>query len=301
MLSKSFKKTHTLEKRKEDNEEVIKITKCISIIDLFGKNISLFPSKEILSYALDLSQNKLSNILKDLESKKIIVFRKFKDAYALFSGSDIDLDEVTELNKSKIKDDYDIILSQLPQLQPIVAKKHFHETGTQRIFQRFCLVLTNVKKTVEEIVRLDLSSASAGAFIFLCRTKEDSEKDFEETMDLINLIEFDTVYSFKYSVRPGTPGEKMEYHVPDDKASKRLSILQERQKEITFKKNCDNIGTIKEVLIEGYSKQNKNDLYGRTTHNKVVNIKNLDDYNIGKLINVKITEATQNSLIGEQT
>ena len=128
----------------------------------------------------------------------------------------------------------------------------------------------------------------------------ESEKDFEETMDLINLIEFDTVYSFKYSVRPGTPHEKMEYHVPDDKASKRLSILQQRQKEITFKKNCDNIGTIKEVLIEGYSKQNKNDLYGRTTHNKVVNIKNLDDYNIGKLINVKITEATQNSLIGEQ-
>ena len=103
---------------------------------MFGKNISLFPSKEILSYSLDLSQNKLSKILKDLENKKIIVFRKFKDAYALFSGSDIDLDEVTELNKSKIKDDYDIILSQLPHLQPIVAKKHFHETGTQRIFSK---------------------------------------------------------------------------------------------------------------------------------------------------------------------
>ena len=128
----------------------------------------------------------------------------------------------------------------------------------------------------------------------------ESEKDFQETMDLINLIEFDTVYSFKYSVRPGTPGEKMKYHVPDHKASKRLSILQERQKEITFKKNCDNLGKIIEVLIEGYSKQNRNDLYGRTTYNKVVNVKNINDSNIGKLINVKITEATQNSLIGEQ-
>ena len=58
-----------------------------------------------------------------MKDKKIIVFRKFKNAYALFSGSDIDLDELTELNKSKIKDDYDIILSQLPQLQPIVAKE----------------------------------------------------------------------------------------------------------------------------------------------------------------------------------
>ena len=55
-------------------------------------------------------------------------------------------------------------------------------------FQRFCLVLTNVKKTVEEIVRLDLSSASAGAFIFLCRTKEDSQKDFEEK--LVELSKF---------------------------------------------------------------------------------------------------------------
>ena len=88
----------------------------------------------------------------------------------MFSGSDIDLDDVTELNKSKIKDDYDIILSELPQLQPIVAKKHFHRTGTQRIFQRFCLVLTNVKKTVEEIVKLEISSSSAGAFIF-CQNK----------------------------------------------------------------------------------------------------------------------------------
>jgi len=173
-----------------DDKDVIKVTKCISMIDLFGKNISLFPSKGILSYALDLSQNKLNKILKDLENKKIIVFRKFKDAYALFSGSDIDLDEVTELNKSKIKDDYEIILSQLPQLQPIVAKKHFHETGTQRIFQRFCLVLTNVKKTVEEIVRLDLSAASAGAFIFLCRTKADSEKDFEKKLVELSQIKF---------------------------------------------------------------------------------------------------------------
>ena len=104
---------------------------------MFGKNISLFPSKEILSYALDLSQNKLSKILKDLENKKIIVFRKFKDAYALFSGSDIDLDEVTELNKSKIKDDYDIILSQLPQLQPLLLKNIFMKQVHKEFFKDF--------------------------------------------------------------------------------------------------------------------------------------------------------------------
>ena len=61
-----------------DDQDVIKIAKCISLVDLFGKNISLFPSKEILSNSLDISQNKLNKILKDLEAKKIIVYRKFK-------------------------------------------------------------------------------------------------------------------------------------------------------------------------------------------------------------------------------
>jgi len=173
-----------------DDNEVIRITKVIALIDLFGKNISLFASKTILSNCLDINDNKLSKILKNLEDKKIIVFRKFKDAYALFSGSDINLEEVTELNKSKIMDDYDIILSELPNLQPVVAKRHFHETGTQRIFQRFCLVLTNVKKVVEEIVRLDISNVSAGAFVFLCKTKGDSQKDFDNKILELSKIKF---------------------------------------------------------------------------------------------------------------
>ena len=59
--------------------------------------------------------------------------------YALYSGSDINLDEVTELNKSKIANDYKIILSEIPSLQPIIAKRHFFNTGTQRIYQRYCL------------------------------------------------------------------------------------------------------------------------------------------------------------------
>ena len=55
-------------------------------------------------------------------------------------------------------------------------------------------------------------------------------------MDLINLIEFDTVYSFKYSVRPGTPGEKMEYHVPDDKVKKDYPFFNKDKKKLLSKK-----------------------------------------------------------------
>ena len=127
----------------------------------------------------------------------------------------------------------------------------------------------------------------------------EDENDFQMTMDLINLIEFDTVYSFKYSIRPGTPGEKMKSHVPDNVASERLHILQARQK-ITLKKNLECLGKIENVLIEGFSKQNQNDLLVGTSTNKVVNIKNLDESHIEKIINVKIIEAMQNSLIGEK-
>ena len=128
--------------------------------------------------------------LKNLEDKKIVIFRKFKNAYSLFSGSDINLDELSELNKTKIKNDYEIILSQLPPLQPIVAKRHYFETGTQRIFQRFCLVLENVKKTVENIIQLDISSSSAGAFIFLCKSSEDTKKEFDEKFNELGKITF---------------------------------------------------------------------------------------------------------------
>jgi hypothetical protein len=173
-----------------DDEDSIKIAKIISLIDLFGKNLSLFSTIEILENSIYINKSKLKKVLRNLEDKKIIVFRKFKNAYALFSGSDINLEELSELNKIKIKNDYEIILSQLPTLQPIIAKRHFFETGTQRIFQRFCLVLSNVKKTVENIIQLDISNASAGAFIFLCKSTEDTKEEFEKKLNEISKIKF---------------------------------------------------------------------------------------------------------------
>ena len=100
------------------------------------------------------------------------------------------LDELSENNKSKINNDYEIILSQLPPLQPIVAKRHYFETGTQRIYQRFCLVLENVKKTVENVIQLDISKSSAGAFVFLCKSTEDTKQEFDQKLKEISKISF---------------------------------------------------------------------------------------------------------------
>ena len=67
-----------------DDKDSIKITKIISLLDLFGKNFSLFSTRELIESSIDISENKLNKSLKDLEEKKIIIFRKFKNAFSYF-------------------------------------------------------------------------------------------------------------------------------------------------------------------------------------------------------------------------
>jgi len=125
----------------------------------------------------------------------------------------------------------------------------------------------------------------------------ESEKDFEMTIDLLDRIQFNTCFSFKYSPRPGTPASEMKDKIDAEIASNRLSVLQELQRKITYKKNQTRINLTEEVLVEGKSKKNLNSYMGRTTQNRIVNFISDKDLT-GQLINVKITEGFQNSLLG---
>jgi tRNA-2-methylthio-N6-dimethylallyladenosine synthase len=127
----------------------------------------------------------------------------------------------------------------------------------------------------------------------------ETEEDFELTMDLIRKIEFDNLFSFKYSDREGTPAAKMEVKISEAQKLARLDRLQELQRKITLKKNKELIGRSLEVLVEGASKKGQG-LTGRTTTNKVVNFINDKRY-ISKLINVTVRQASFNSLWGELT
>jgi tRNA-2-methylthio-N6-dimethylallyladenosine synthase len=127
----------------------------------------------------------------------------------------------------------------------------------------------------------------------------ETEEDFELTLDLIRQIEFDNLFSFKYSDREGTPAAKMEGKIPEAQKLARLDRLQELQRKITLKKNRELIGRSLEVLVEGTSKKRQG-LTGRTATNKVVNFINDKRY-ISKLINVTIKRASFNSLWGELT
>jgi len=127
----------------------------------------------------------------------------------------------------------------------------------------------------------------------------ESEKDFELTLDLIRQIEFDNLYSFKYSDREGAPAARMQGKIPENKKLTRLARLQELQREITLKKNKELVGKSIEVLVEGTSKKGQQ-LTGRTDTNKVVNFVCNKSY-IHELINVTVKRSSFNSLWGELT
>lgn len=124
----------------------------------------------------------------------------------------------------------------------------------------------------------------------------ETNHDFELTIDLLEKIEFDNIFSFVYSDRKGTAAEKMKGKLPESEKKARLAILQEYQRKITLRKNKALEGKIVSVLVEGTSKKG-NQLTGRTTTNKVINF-DCDISFIGDIVNVRIKRAFFNSLWG---
>ena len=117
---------------------------------------------------------------------------------------------------------------------------------------------------------------------------EETEKDFEDTLDVVEKVNFEQVFMFIYSRRVGTPADKMENQVPEEvkhERFNRLKVLAEGQIEGNNQKY---INTIQNVLVEGKSKTNENMLTGRTETNKVVNFEGTEDM-IGRIVNIEIT------------
>jgi len=124
----------------------------------------------------------------------------------------------------------------------------------------------------------------------------EDEDDFNLTLDLVEKIEFDNLFSFIYSDRKGTIAQKMDKKISEDIKLSRLRILQDKQKGITLKKNKMLEGKEQEILVEGQSK--KGDQFtGRTLSNKVVNF-NSNTNMTGQLAKVVIKKSFINSLQG---
>lgn len=127
----------------------------------------------------------------------------------------------------------------------------------------------------------------------------ETEAQFQETLSLVEEVEFDFAFTFVYSPREGTPAAAMEDNVPHKDKKERLWRLNAIQNAISLKKNMTFSDQVVEVLVEGESKNNPDILAGRTRTNKLVNFKGSKE-SIGQLVQVKITEPQTWVLKGEQ-
>ena len=127
----------------------------------------------------------------------------------------------------------------------------------------------------------------------------ETNKDFEDTMNLIIDIGFDASFSFIYSERPGTPAAELTNKTSEKEKKYRLSTLQSQIVKQAAAISKSMVGTGQEILVTGQSKKDAADLQGRTENNRVVNFSCADHSIIGDFISIKITDALPNSLLGQ--
>ena len=127
---------------------------------------------------------------------------------------------------------------------------------------------------------------------------DETEEDFEDTLDVVRKVNYEQVYMFIYSRREGTVADKMENQIPEEIKHQRFDRLKELFDSRVSENNQKYIGTTQRILVDGYSKNDKETLTGRTDTNKVVNFKGNEEL-IGKMIDIKITEEHKWYLAGE--
>ena len=132
-----------------------------------------------------------------------------------------------------------------------------------------------------------------------CGFHSETEEDYQETLSLMREVGYDSAYLFKYSERPGTYAAKhLVDDVPEEEKIRRLQGMIDLQNRLSEESNRRDIGKVFEVLVEGFSKRSREQLFGRTSQNKVV-IFDKKDYHVGQYVRVRIHEASSATLFGE--
>lgn len=179
---------------------------------------------------------------------------------------------------------------------------HIHlpvQSGSSRILKKMNRsysredYLKLVNKIKEEIPNVAITTDIIVGF------PGETEEDFNETLELVKEVEYDSAFTFLYSKRKGTPAYDMDEQVPEDVKHERFEKLVKIVNESCEKNNKKYQDKIVKVLVEGESKNDKTRLTGRTDTGKLVNFTGNKD-NIGKIVDVKITKTLSFSLDGEE-
>ena len=181
--------------------------------------------------------------------------------------------------------------------------RHIHlpvQSGSDRI-----LKLMNRKYTREwymgrvEAIRRIIPDCSITTDIFVGYHSE-TEEDHRMSLSLMKEVDYDSAFMFKYSERPGTYASK---HLPDDVPEevklRRLNEMIQLQTQISAERNAMDVGREFDVLVEGFSKRSREQLFGRTSQNKVV-VFDKGAHRIGDTVRVKVTSSSSATLKGEE-
>lgn len=178
---------------------------------------------------------------------------------------------------------------------------HLHlpvQSGSDRILammKRNHMVLEYKSKLRKlQRIRPEISFSSD----FIIGFPGETDRDFEDTMNLIHDIGFDMSFSFIYSARPGTPAADLPDDVDMAVKKQRLAILQQRINQNAQDISRKMVGSTQRILVDGFSKKDPGQLKGRTENNRVVNFQCDDTDLIGQFVDVTIAQAYSNSLLG---
>ncbi len=149
-----------------------------------------------------------------------------------------------------------------------------------------------------EAIRAVMPDCAISSDLF-CGFHDETEEDFADTLSLMREVGYDSSFMFKYSERPGTYAAKyLADNVPEDVKVRRLSEMIDVQNQLSLESNLRDVGRTVEVLVEGFSKRSRDQLFGRTQQNKVV-VFDKQGYRIGQYVDVVVESATSATLIGK--
>ena len=240
-------------------------------VTLLGQNVN--------SYGKDLEQNyRFADLLLDLDKIEGLARIRFMTSHP--------------------RDFDDRLIKVVATAQKVC--EHYHlpaQAGSNHILkvmnrgytrERYLELIAKIKKTVPNAsITADLMVGFPG----------ETEEDFQETLDLVRQVRYDSAFTFVYNIRTGTPAAKME-QVPEEIKSERIQRLIELQNQISLENNQADEGMVLEVLVEGETKNNPDRLAGRTRTNKLVVFTGPLALT-GNLVQVKIVKGRPNLLEGE--
>ncbi|MBQ8750227.1 MAG: tRNA (N6-isopentenyl adenosine(37)-C2)-methylthiotransferase MiaB [Alphaproteobacteria bacterium] len=219
-------------------------------------------------------------------------------AYLLNKIAEIDGLERIRYTTSYPADVNDDLIDCHKNLKKLMPYLHLPiQSGSDSILKKM-----NRRHTKDEYLRVVEKLKEANPLIgmssdFIVGFPGESDKDFQDTLDVVNRVKYIQAFSFKYSRRPGTPASVMDNQVEEKVKKERLQILQDLLFDYQLKFNQESVGKIMPVLFEGDGRH-KGQLTGRTPYMQNLYAK-ADNSLLNKIVSVKVTGASTNSLKGE--